>query len=72
LQASCNCGNITDIQYYVAEDNSIESGLQLLKRRRPRNALQLERPVMEAFNPVSTSERADREVALGGHYKNRG
>jgi hypothetical protein len=49
----------------AAEDNSVESGLQLLKRRRPRNALQLERPSMEAFSPSSTSERLDREDTPG-------
>ncbi len=43
------------------EENSVESGLQRLQRRRPRNALLLERPSMEAFSPSSTSERLHRE-----------
>jgi hypothetical protein len=55
----------TSVRFLAAEDNSVESGLQLLKRRRPRNALQLDRPSMEAFSPSSTSERLDREDTPG-------
>ena len=32
----------------------------LFRKRKPRNALKLERPSMDSFNPLQTSEKIDR------------
>jgi len=46
-------------KYSSSDENTAEPNFTKLRKKKPRNALRLERPKMESFNPLHTSERLD-------------
>jgi len=49
-------------QYSSSDEGTTPPPPNRIRKRKPRNALKLERPTMDSFNPLQTSERIDRSL----------